>query len=69
MSTALIMMTDPGTPEANGRMVHLLKTAEELSGLGDEVAIYLHGAGVNWARPLQPEQTGSPRTTENSSTR
>jgi len=49
MATALIMMTDPGNPEANGRMVHLLKTAEVLSERGDEVAIYLHGAGVNWA--------------------
>lgn len=49
MTTALIMMTDPGSPEANGRMVHLLKAAEALSELDDEVAIYLHGAGVNWA--------------------
>lgn len=49
MATALIMMTDLGNLEANGRMVHLLKTAEALSELGDDVAIYLHGAGVNWA--------------------
>lgn len=49
MATALIMMTDPGNPEANGRMVHLLKTAEALSERGDEVAVYLHGTGVNWA--------------------
>ena len=49
MTTALVMMTDPGNPEANGRMVHLLKTAEGLRSRGDDVTVYLHGAGVNWA--------------------
>ncbi len=49
MATALVMMTDPGSPEANGRMVHLLKTSAALRDAGDDVAMYLHGAGVNWA--------------------
>ncbi len=49
MATALVMMTDPGSPEANGRMVHLLTTAADLRDAGDEAAVYLHGAGVNWA--------------------
>jgi hypothetical protein len=47
MATVLIMMTDPRSPEASGRMVHLLKTSEALDELGDDVAVYLHGAGVN----------------------
>ena len=49
MATALVMMTDPGNPEANGRMVHLLKTAAGLRDAGTDTAIYLHGAAVNWA--------------------
>ena len=49
MATALVMMTDPGNPEANGRMVHLLKTADGLRAAGTDAAIYLHGAAVNWA--------------------
>lgn len=49
MATALLMMTDPGSPEANGRMVHLLTTAVGLRDAGQPVAVYLHGAGVNWA--------------------
>ncbi|MDH3498709.1 MAG: hypothetical protein OEM97_01175 [Acidimicrobiia bacterium] len=49
MTTALVMMTDPGNPEANGRMVHLLKTTAALRDAGEGVAVYLHGAGVNWA--------------------
>ena len=49
MTTALVMMTDPGNPEANGRMVHLLKTATALRDAGEDTAVYLHGAGVNWA--------------------
>lgn len=49
MATALVMMTDPGNPEANGRMVHLLKAADALREAGDEVGVYLRGAGVNWA--------------------
>lgn len=49
MATALVMMTDPGNPEANGRMVHLLKTAADLHDAGQAVAVYLHGASVNWA--------------------
>lgn len=49
MTSALVMMTDPGNPEANGRMVHLLKTAASLRDIGEDVAVYLHGASVNWA--------------------
>lgn len=49
MATALVMMTDPGNPEANGRMVHLLTSAAQLRDAGQDVAIYLHGASVNWA--------------------
>jgi len=49
MATVLIMMTDPGNPEANGRMVHLLVTADALRDADEEVVVYLHGAGVNWA--------------------
>ncbi len=49
MAIALVMMSDPGSPEANGRMVHLLKAAESLKEADDDVAVYLHGAGVNWA--------------------
>ena len=49
MTTALVMMTDPGNPEANGRMVHLLTAAAALRDAGEPVAVYLHGAGVNWA--------------------
>jgi len=49
MATALVMMTDPGSPEANGRMVHLLKSAAGLQEARRDPAIYLHGAGVNWA--------------------
>ena len=49
MATALVMMTDPGNPEANGRMVHLLKTTAALRDAGNDVVVYLHGAAVNWA--------------------
>lgn len=49
MAIALILMTEPGNPEANGRMIHLLKAAERLSEQGEDVGIYMHGAGVNWA--------------------
>jgi len=49
MATALVMMTDPGNPEANGRMVHWMMTAAALRDGGEDVALYLHGAGVNWA--------------------
>jgi len=49
MATALVMMTDPGNPEANGRMVHFLKTAAALRAGDRDVALYFHGAGVNWA--------------------
>lgn len=30
-------------------MVHLLMTADALRDADAEVAVYLHGAGVNWA--------------------
>ena len=49
MATALVMLTDPGNPEANGRMVHLLDSAVRFRDAGEDVAIYLHGAAVNWA--------------------
>lgn len=49
MSYALVMMTDPGNPEANGRMVHLLKSATTFRDAGEDVAIHFHGAAVNWA--------------------
>lgn len=49
MGIALVMMTDPGNPEANGRMVHLLTSAKQLRDNDQDVAIYLHGAAVNWA--------------------
>ena len=49
MATALVMMTDPGNPEANGRMVHFLKAAAAMQESGAGVALYFHGAGVNWA--------------------
>ena len=49
MSIALVMMTDPRNPEANGRMVHLLKSAAVFRDAGEDVAIHLHGAAVNWA--------------------
>ena len=42
-------MTSPGNPEANGRMIHMLKTAGALRDRGEIVGIYLHGAAVNWA--------------------
>ena len=49
MATALVMLTDPGNPEANGRMVHMLTSAAKLQEAGEDVAMYFHGAGVNWA--------------------
>ena len=48
MSIALVMMTDPGNPEANGRMVHLLKSATTFRDAGEDAAIHFHGASVNW---------------------
>ena len=48
MAIALVMMTDPGNPEANGRMVHLLKSAATFRDAGEDVAIHFHGAAVNW---------------------
>jgi hypothetical protein len=56
MATALVMLTDPGNPEANGRMVHLLSTAAGLREAGKEVAIYFHGASVNWASAFLARQ-------------
>ena len=49
MATALVMLAAPGNPEANGRMVHMLTSATNLREAGEEVALYFHGAGVNWA--------------------
>lgn len=44
----LVVQSASDTPEGRGRMVHALKTAQELQASGADVGLYFHGIGVTW---------------------
>ena len=45
---AIVILTDPDTPEGRGRMVHALYTANEFKGAQDDLKIVFDGIGVKW---------------------
>jgi hypothetical protein len=53
---AVLLLADPGTPEAMGRMANALTLAQEANGAGDDVRLILDGAATKWAPVLADEQ-------------
>ncbi len=49
MKAAILILSDPGTDEALGRMFNGLATAFDFKQRGDEVTILFQGAGTRWA--------------------
>lgn len=53
---AVLLLAEPGTPEAMGRMANALTVAQEGKGAGDDVRLLLDGAGTKWAPELANEE-------------
>jgi hypothetical protein len=53
---AVLLLAEPGTPEAMGRMANALTLAQEAREAGDDVRLLLDGAGTKWASELANEE-------------
>jgi hypothetical protein len=49
---AVMLLADPGTREAMGRMANALILVQESKEAGDDVRLVLDGAGTKWAPEL-----------------
>jgi hypothetical protein len=49
---AVLLLAEPGTPEAMGRMANALTVTQESKEAGDDVRLLLDGAGTRWAPEL-----------------
>jgi hypothetical protein len=49
---AVLLLAEPGTPEAMGRMANALTVTQEAKESGDDVRLLLDGAGTKWAGEL-----------------
>jgi hypothetical protein len=49
---AVLLLAEPGTTEAMGRMANALTVTQESKEAGDDVRLLLDGAGTRWAPEL-----------------
>lgn len=53
---AVLLLAEPGTSEAMGRMANALTVAQEGKEAGDDIRLLLDGAGTKWAPELASEE-------------
>ena len=59
--TAIVVLADPGSDEALGRLFNALFVTYELKEKGEDAALIFQGAGVRWAAELsKPDHPAHP---------